>query len=533
MLEPRSEQTLTQVLRRRAERCPDKAWIVTDERRVTYAEMDRLSNRLAHGLAGLGIQAGHTVLVMLPSDVEIVLAWCALAKLGAVEVPVNTHLRGAILAHVINDSTADTIIVDPQYLDRLEAIRDDLAGLRRLVVAAPPGAKLPAALDGRFETVPFEALLDANDSPLPAAPRYRDVMAVMYTSGTTGPSKGVMITHAHAYEYALSVAELLEMDDGDVYYVPLPLFHIAGQWAGVYACCIMDSTAVIPSSFSIHGFWDDVKRHGGTCTFLLGAMANFLHAQPACADDADNPLERALVVPLLPEIEAFKARFGCLVSTTWGSTEVNVPMRSGFALANNRTCGRVAEDRYEVRIVDEDDREVPPGVPGEAVVRTREPWILMAGYWNNPEGTARAWRNLWLHSGDMLMRDETGNFYFVDRVKDAIRRRGENISSVEVENEINAHPQVVESAVVPVDSEHTEQEVMAVVVPQPDARLDPAELVGFLAPRMAYFMVPRYIDIVPELPKTQTGKIQKFELRARGVGETTWDREAAGVKIEK
>ncbi|MEE8534470.1 MAG: AMP-binding protein, partial [Kiloniellales bacterium] len=219
MLEPRSEQTLGQVLRRRAERCPDKAWIVTDERRFTYAEMDRLSNRLARGLAGLGIGAGETVLVMLPNAVEIVLSWCALAKLGAVEVPVNTHLRGGVLAHVINDSAADTLLVDPRYFDRLEAVCSELVALRRLVVVGEPGASadLPPVLERRFEALSFHDLYDQDDAAPAGGPRYCDLMAVMYTSGTTGPSKGVMITHAHAYEYALSVVELLEMTGDDVY----------------------------------------------------------------------------------------------------------------------------------------------------------------------------------------------------------------------------------------------------------------------------------------------------------------------------
>jgi crotonobetaine/carnitine-CoA ligase len=358
-------------------------------------------------------------------------------------------------------------------------------------------------------------------------------MAVMYTSGTTGPSKGVMITQAHAYEYALSVVELLELRSNDVYYAPLPLFHIAGQWAVVYACCIRSATAVLAGTFGLGKFWDEVNHYHATCTFLLGAMANFLYQQPETPQDTDNTLERALVVPLLPETEQFKQRFDCLVSATWGSTEVNVPMRSGFILPNSRTCGRVATDRYEVRIVDKDDNELPPNVPGEAVVRAKEPWILMAGYWNHPKWTVSAWRNLWLHSGDMLMRDEQGNFYFVDRIKDAIRRRGENISSMEVENEINLNSSVLECAVIPVDSTHTEQEVMAVVVLRDDERLDPLELTKFLEPRMAYFMVPRYIDIVEALPKTQTGKIQKYKLRENGITPTTWDREAAGYKLKK
>jgi carnitine-CoA ligase len=240
-----------------------------------------------------------------------------------------------------------------------------------------------------------------------------------------------------------------------------------------------------------------------------------------------------LIVPLIPEVEAFKQRFGCLVSTTWGGTEMNCPTRSGFTLANNRTCGRVDERLYEVRIVDQNDNELPAGVAGEAVVRPKIPWIVMAGYWNRPDWTVAAWRNLWLHSGDMLMKDAEGNLYFVDRTKDAIRRRGENISSMEVEQEINAHPDVLECAVIPVASAETEQEVMAVVVPKPGRRIAPEALIAFLEPRMAYFMVPRYLEFATELPKTPTGKIQKFGLRERGLTPATWDRVAAGIKLKR
>jgi len=240
-----------------------------------------------------------------------------------------------------------------------------------------------------------------------------------------------------------------------------------------------------------------------------------------------------LMVPLIPEVEDFKSRFDCLVSTTWGGTEMNCPTRSGFDLVDNMSCGRVANDRYEVRIADENDAELPPGIPGEALVRTKEPWIITTGYWNHPEWTEKAFRNLWYHTGDMLMKDAEGNLYFVDRIKDAIRRRGENISSFEVENEINAHPDVLECAVIPVESEHTEQEVMAIVVPSSPGKLNPKDLVKFLEPRMPYFMVPRYIDCVDILPKTPTGKIQKYILRDRGITASTWDRELAGIKLQR
>ena len=489
-----------------------------------------MSSRLANGLAAHGIGKGDTVLAMLPDCVEFIAAWCGLAKLGAVQVPVNTHLRGTVLSHVVGDSRARTMIVGARFLGRIADV--PLGRVESLIVLGEMPDQWPEAL-ATLHRSPFGALLEAPDNPLDDAPAATDLVAVLYTSGTTGPSKGVMITHIQAYEYARAVVELLELVPDDVYYAPLPLFHIAGQWGVAYAACLAGARAVLPRPFSAGAYWPDARRHRATTTFLLGAMANFLFQQPESDDDANNPLERALVVPLLPEIEAFKRRFGCLVSTTWGATEFNVPTRSTFTLANNRTCGRVAEDRYEVRIVDELDREVPAGVPGEAVVRPREPWITMAGYWGHPDWTAAAWRNLWLHTGDMLMRDEEGNLYFVDRTRDAIRRRGENISSMEVEQEIVAHPDVVECAVIPVASEHTEQEVMAVVVPRPGGALDPADLIEFLAPRMAYFMVPRYVEIADALPKTQTGKIRKYALRERGPTPRTWDREAAGIRLRR
>ncbi|MDH3716338.1 MAG: AMP-binding protein [Gammaproteobacteria bacterium] len=524
--EPRTGQTLAQVLEKRAATLADKAWIVTPGETVTFAQMALRATRLAYGFRTLQIDAGDTVLLMLPDGLPILLAWCALAKFGAIEVPVNTRLRGNVLAHIVNDSRASTIVVHGDYLPQLTQVAEQLRYLRRVVLVE--GDAVMQMLPGELrhcDLVRFGDLCDVDEQAALADPSYRGITAVMYTSGTTGPSKGVMITHAHAYEYALGVAESLELRESDVYYNPLPLFHIAGQWAAVYACLITGATVVLPPAFTLDGFWADVQRHRATCTFLLGAMANWLYRQSPSEAERNNTMQRMLVVPLLPEIEDFKRRFDCLVSTTWGSTEINVPTRSSFELANNKTCGYVASDRYQVRIVDENDEECPPGVPGEAAVRAHEPWILMAGYWNNPEATVHAWRNQWVRTGDMLMRDESGNLYFVDRLNDAIRRRGENISSMEVEAELNAHPAVLESAVIPIASEHTEQDVMAVLVLREGADLDVPDMLEFLEPRMAKFMVPRYFDVVPELPKTQTGKIQKFALRERGLTPTTWDRE--------
>ncbi len=527
--DPRHEQDLATVLAKRVARHPDKPWVVTDEAAHSYREIDERSSQMAGGFAAAGVTAGDTVLIMLPDVIDYILAWCALSKLGAIEVPVNVHYRGTILSYVLNDSKAAVLVVHEDYLERIEAVGGDLTHLKKVYVLGGDGG----SASEHFAVHPYQELFASETPWTGSGPRYRDLMAVMYTSGTTGHSKGATVTHAHAYEYAYGVVEMLELKQDDVYYAALPLFHLAGQFALVYCACIAGATAVLPGTFSAQGFWRDVRQHRATATFLLGAMANFLYRQAPLNDDRDNPLERVLMVPLIPETEAFKTRFDCLVSTTWGGTEMNCPMRSGFDLVDSKSCGRLADDRYEVRIVDADDREMPPGEPGEALVRTKEPWIMSNGYWNHPDWTVEAWRNQWFHTGDMLMCDEAGNYYFVDRSKDAIRRRGENISSMEVENEINAHPDVLESAVVPVVSQHTEQEVMAVVVTKPGQELDPADLIGFLEPRMAYFMVPRYVEIAAALPKTPTGKIQKFPLREKGVTADTWDRVAAGIKLSR
>ena len=491
LVDPVTSRDLSTVLARRVNHSADKPWILTADRAYSYAEMDALSGQLAKGLVDAGICSGDTVLIMLPDTVDFILTWCALSKFGGIEVPVNVHNRGNPLAYLINDSLAQSIIIDVKFLDRLIDLESEFKHLKKIILYDennPSGAvAVPEALTGfgsRFEILQF-AELYAEQRYCGPTPAYHDLMGVLYTSGTTGPSKGVTMTHAHAYEYAFGVTEMLELTEDDIYCAPLPLFHIAGQFATIYASCIAGASTVISGAFSVDRFWKDIATYQVSCTFLLGAMANFLYRQPPKPEDADNFLDRALVVPLIPEVEDFKKRFGCRVSTTWGGTEMNCPTRSGFDLANNRTCGRVAEDRYEVKIVDEFDQEVEDGTPGEALVRPKIPWILTNGYWNHPDWTEKAWRNLWLHTGDMLMRDSDGNLYFVDRSKDAIRRRGENISSMEVEYEINSHPAVLECAVIPIPSGETEEEVMAVLIARENHSIDPESLIRYLEPRIA------------------------------------------------
>jgi crotonobetaine/carnitine-CoA ligase len=270
---------------------------------------------------------------------------------------------------------------------------------------------------------------------------------------------------------------------------------------------------VVRRRFSVSEFWQDCAAERVTVTFLLGAMAQFLRSRDAAVPPGVE-LDRALVVPLIGGLEEFRRRFGIRVTTCYGSTETGVPIVAGFDVSDRCVAGRAAPG-YELRLVDERDEEVPVGEVGELVLRTAEPWTTMIGYHDDDEATARAFRNQWLHSGDAMRRDADGVFYFVDRLKDAIRRRGENISSFDVEREVNAFPGVVESAAFAVPSSHTEDEVAVCVVAAPGVTVDAEELHAFLERRLPRFMLPSAVEVVQELPKTLTGKVKKYELRER------------------
>jgi crotonobetaine/carnitine-CoA ligase len=313
----------------------------------------------------------------------------------------------------------------------------------------------------------------------------------------------------------------------------VPAFHVAGKTA-FYATVDGEATLVLRETFSPGEFWRDVGAFGCQSSLIFGPMAAMLMAAPAAAGDRDTPLEGISILPLIPAIEEFKERFGVRVVTSYGMTEIGGPLCSdGASLANNHSCGR-RRPSYDVRIVDEHDEPVLPGQVGELVVRTDEPWLLSAGYWRMPEKTTEAWRNGWFHTGDAFQEDGEGNFYFVDRMKDAIRRRGENISSFEVEACVNAHPVVAESAAVAVPSELGEDDVKLVVVLHPDEQLDPAALIQWLIPRMPRFRVPRYVEFVDEIPKTEaTLRTQKMKLRIDPINPNTWDREKAGVVLPR
>jgi crotonobetaine/carnitine-CoA ligase len=445
-----------------------------------------------------------------------------------VEVPVNTAYVGGFLSHVLNDSGAAVLVTEDRYVERIMAVAGDLTSLRTLVVRGDAAAADAAAR--RFRVVPFgEAEAAPPLPPAPAGPG--DLIAYMYTSGTTGASKGVLISHAHAYTYA-SREDQDRPRDGDRILVTLPLFHLAGQWYGVYQSLIHQVRCVLEPGFSVSRFWDVAREHGITVTVMLGAMAELLQQQPPRPGDADNPLELAIMAPLASDVDGFRNRFGIEVAAVYGMSEVGAVLNGPPDTIVGGECG-FPRDGYELRLVGEAGQDVVPGQVGELWVRPQYPQTVMAGYHNLPEKTAETIRDGWVHTGDAFRRDEHGRFFFADRMKDSLRRRGENISSFEVERVINEFPAVYESAVVAVPSELTEDEIKAVVVPREGQQVSPEELTRFLIGRLPYFMVPRYLELAAQLPKTPTQKVHKHLLRERGITGGVWDREAAGIVLRR
>jgi len=514
------------LLEQHARVAPDRPCLVMNDRVLSYAETEAEANRWARGFARRGVRKGDRVLMMIPNGIEHVVMWLGLCKLGALMVPVNEAYKGSMLRHQVRDSAAALAIIDRGHLSRWIDIAEEVPDLK--TIALYPTVDEP--INTPWECVSVTWMRHEDGATMPRVVEYFDPMTIFYTSGTTGPSKGVLYSYAQAHATAAPMAKLCTPDD--VFYMFLPMFHVGlSNMFGIVV--IAGATMAIRERFSASQFWDDVRRYRATFSILLSTMPNFLLAQPALGDDRDHPLAKLIIIPLLGELEAFKKRFGCTVTTFFNMTEVSCPLAAdAFNLVNGTSCGRPRAG-VRARIVDENDEEVPIGLAGELVLRADDPWEFNLGYWRNPEKTAEAWRNQWLHTGDAFRRDQEGNFYFVDRLKDAIRRRGENISSFEVESEVETHPAILESAAVAVPAAEGEDDVKVVVALKPAQHLTPTELHAFLQERLPAYMVPRYIDVrTQELPKTPTGKIKKAALREDGtVG--AWDHGDPRAKTSK
>lgn len=526
MLPPLPNRTLFAAFTRILASTPDKVAHICGTQSFTFAQAYERSMRYAGGLARHGVQRGEAVAALLDNHVDTAHLYFGLGLVGMIQTPVNSAFKGIFLSHILNDSRASVLVIESAYCERLLEIADEVPHLKTVIVRGPMPAKPPA----QFKWIDFDEL-QALEPAEPVEMKPWDIQGYFYTSGTSGPSKGVRVTYAQAYTFA-SREDDPRSSSEERSLVVMPLFHVAGQLYCVYQALIAGSCCVIEPVFSVSAFWRRVREERISTVLMVGAMGELLLQQPPREDDSDNPLELLISAPLMTDVHSFAKRFNVNVGVVYGITEFGCPILGRPEQVIGGECG-FAREGFACKVVDENDIEVPRGTVGELVIRADVPWTLCDGYLGNPEATANQRRNLWAHTGDAFRQDDSGRFYFVDRIKDAIRRRGENVSSFEVEGCVNRFPAVLESAVVGVPSTVSEDEILVYIVCRPGHALDPAELTRFLASKMPYFTVPRFVEVVDELPKTQTNKVRKNVLRSRGLTSSTWDRVAAGVIVDR
>ena len=523
---PPERRNVPDMLRMQAAQYGDRTLFACGDTRWTYAETVDIAARTGGLLAAHGIARGDRVAIICGNRPEIMQLVLGAAWIGAVSVPINAASRGFQLQHMLSNSGAKILAIEAELIDALDGLDFSALPLERIwLIGAPkePPARKPILID-----------------PLPpatvAAPAATiapgDLFTILYTSGTTGLSKGVCCPHAQYFWWAVYTGWQLGVRDGDVLHTPLPLFH-TNALNCFFQALLHGATQVAEPKFSVSGFWPALERSGATVTYLLGAMV------PMLLSRAPSPPEKAhkVRVALAPGVPGnyhaeFTERTGVILLDGYGSTESNLIMASYVDDRKPGTMGKLVPG-MEARIVDDNDEEVPDGTPGELILRADHPFAFATGYFAMPEKTVEAWRNLWLHTGDRVVRDPDGYYRFMDRMKDAIRRRGENISSFEVEQVLIRHPAVALAAIFPVSSDLAEDEVMAAIILKEGASATEEEMVRFCEGKMSYFAIPRFVEFVDSLPRTENGKVQKFKLRERGRTAATWDREKAGVVLKR
>ena len=532
---PKSLWTFPALVREQAQRLGDTPFCTFEGgQSFTFAQLDEETNRLASGLAELGIGRGDRVAAMLGNGKAFLISMIAAHKRGAIFVPLNTELKGAFLRHQLLTTEPRVVFVDAQLRHLFDTVESDGLDIAATVIVDGDGAALAGS-----RRVEYDAL--SSTAPLPCdvlATDYRDPCMIIFTSGTTGPAKGVLMPHAHCFYYALGARHATALTSADRMYIAMPLFHGTALMLQFYSCLLAGTSTYVAKRFSASTWLHEIREFGATVTYAVGVMPEFVFKQPPRDDDADNPLRLSWSVPVSDTwAPAFEKRFGMRILQGYGMTEFSVPVWGDLADPVTPGCaGRVLDEFFELRIVDpETDEPMPPGEVGEIVVRPKQPYFFMAGYYRMPEKTIEAWRNLWFHSGDAGYLDDTGRLFYVDRIKDRIRRRGENISGFEIEEVLSSHPHVQQCAVVGVKTADAggEDEIMAFIVPVDGSKLQPEAILDWCVPRMPRYAVPRFIEFVPEIERTASGKVRKQALREVGPGKQTWDRTKAGYVVPR
>ncbi len=530
---PGEHFTLPGVLDEQAAERPDQLCMQIGDEPVTYAEMRDRSVSAAAGLRDLGVRRGHTVALFAATSPEWVQTWFGTTRLGARAAAVNAAHRGDFLAGALRACRATVALIDDVLADRVVAVADDLPDLKTLVVRRTPGG--PELDVGRLAVRPVEDLFPASHDPVPEdwALAWNEPWTVFFTSGTTGPSKGVLATSHYLFSAAEATLNCWRLEPGETVWSPLPLFHLSAVGT-VLGPLLAGGSSVLETAFHPTRAWDRIREFGAVGVVAAGAIVNMLWNLPPDPRDAEVPIRFISAAPVAREFyHAIEKRYRCRIVTMYGLTEAFPLTVHGVDDPGVPGASGKANPTFLVRVADDEDQDVPVGEVGQIVCRPAAPHVMSEGYLGQPDATLERMRNLWFHTGDLGRLDAAGNLYYVDRQKDAIRRRGENISSFEVEQAVLRHPSVAEAAAFGVPSDLGEDDVMVCVTTRDGADLECVEFLDFCVERMPYFAVPRYVEVLPELPKNALGRIMKDTLRERGIVASTWDREAVGYVVRR
>jgi len=526
------DRVLTKIIEDKARQYPDHVVFQFRDDPLTLAELNEGINRAANGFATLGVKKGDKVAIMLNNCVEFLYSWFGLNKIGAVEVPINVALKGEGLIYQIVQSDSVALVADTVFLDRLGPVSDELSTVKNVIFHnTTDESGLP-----KWKGIPslwFEGLMDHPATSPDVEVFFHDMASILYTSGTTGRSKGVEMSHHYWYDIWSSSVKYSRYTEDDVLYTGLPFFHGNAQGITIGPAILADAKAVIVERFSASALLDDCRKWECTEANYIGGIIPILMKQDPHESDGDNPLR--LMVGAAAPIDIwhdFEARFKTKLLEVYGMTECYCCLVVPYDEPRPGSCGKPITG-WRVMLVDDNDNEVGPGELGEFIAQPENMFVGTTGYYKQIEPTLEFFKNFWMHTGDLGKRDEDGYFYFVDRKKQALRRRGENISSFEVEAVINSNPAVMESCIVGVPSDVGEEDVKAVVVIKEGQQLSEVDLIEWCEPRMAYFAIPRYIAFRKDLPKTPSERVEKYKLKNEGVTDDCWDREEAGITLSR
>jgi crotonobetaine/carnitine-CoA ligase len=528
-------QALGDWLRAQAKADPNRPFVQCGGGWLNLGDLDRRSDAVAAGLQQLGAAVGDRIAVILPNCIEYIVLIYAIAKTGAVQVPINPYLRGEFLRHQLSESGASIAACDRDAWRQVLPMNRHLPALGTVVLVGEQSLGSPR--ESQPAIVPYTRLESSAATLRAPALSANDLCVIMYTSGTTGASKGCMISHGYYRAIPATFIEYGWFQPGDIIFGASPLFHFTGQVTLVAMALAVGGAAVVEPAFSATTFMARAREVRATVVFGVGSMAMAILAQPTdTARERDHQIRQSVWIPLSESDQRrFEQRFGIsVVSQVYGQSEcwpatlarVDDPSRKPASL------GRTV-DYLELRLVDDEDHDVPVGTVGEVVIRPRVPNRMFGGYWNNPAATVASFRNLWHHTGDNGRFDEDGLLYFVDRKKDALRRRGENVSSIELEQAIMKHPAIARAAVHAVPSELTEDDIKVCVLLVSGAVLPIEDLFDFFKKELPYYAVPRYVEYLEELPMSATLRVQKHRLRERGITPETCDLVALGLVVNK